>query len=76
MMKALYSMKGTSDSSMPNLGINNKNSIMPIIITANSTYNAQSGLVINLPDNNVSVDNAMISCVFFRPFGVRTKVEP
>ena len=36
----------------------------------------QSGLVINLPDNKVSVDNAIISCVFFKPFGVRTKVEP
>ena len=76
MMKALYSMNGKSDSSIPNLGINNKNSIMPTIITANSVYNAQSGLVINLPDSKVSVDNAMISCVFFRPFGVRTKVEP
>ena len=75
-MKALYSMKGTSDSSIPNLGINSKNIIMPTIITANSVYNAQSGLVINLPDSKVSVDNAMISCVFFRPLGVRTKVEP
>ena len=61
MMKVLYSMNGTSDMSMPSLGINNKNSIMPIIITANSVYNAQSGLVINLPDSKVSVDNAMIS---------------
>ena len=76
MMKVLYSMKGTSDMSMPSLGINSMNSAMPIIITANSTYNAHSGLVINLPDNKVSVDNAMISCVFFKPFGVRTKVEP
>ena len=44
MMKVLYSMNGTSDMSMPSLGINNKNSAIPIIITANSTYNAQSGL--------------------------------
>ena len=76
MMKALYSMKGTSDSNMPNLGINNKNIIMPTIITANSVYNAQLGLVINLPDSKVSVDIAIISCVFLRPSGVRTKVEP
>ena len=76
MMKVLYSMNGTSDMSMPSLGINNKNSAIPIIITANSTYNAHSGLVINLPDNNVSVDNAIISCVFLRPLGVRTEVEP
>ena len=76
MIKALYSMKGTSDSSIPNLGINNKNSIMPTIITANSVYNAQSGLVINLPDSKVSVDTAMISCVFIKPLGVCTKVEP
>jgi hypothetical protein len=69
-------MKGTSESSIPNLGINNKNMLMPIIITANSVYNAQLGLVMNLPDSKVSVDNAMISCVFFRPSGVRTKVEP
>ena len=76
MMKVLYIMKGTSESSIPNLGINNKNMLMPIIITANSVYNAQLGLVINLPDSKVSVDNAMISCVFFKPSGVRTKVEP
>ncbi len=76
MMKVLYSMKGTSDMSIPSLGINNKNRAIPIIITANSTYNAHSGRVMNLPDNNVSVDNAIISCVFLRPLGVRTKVEP
>ena len=76
MIKALYIIKGTSESSIPNLGINNKNMLMPIIITANSVYNAQLGLVINLPDSKVSVDIAMISCVFFRPSGVRTKVEP
>ena len=76
MIKALYIINGTSDSSIPNLGINSKNIIMPTIITANSVYNAQVGLVINLPDSKVSVDIAMISCVFFRPSGVRTKVEP
>ena len=76
MMKVLYSINGTSDITKPNLGIKNKNRPMPIIITANSVYIAHSGLVINLPDSNVSVDNAMISCVFLRPLGVRTKVEP
>ena len=76
MMKVLYSINGTSDMSIPNLGINSINKAIPIIITANSTYNTQSGLVINLPDRQVSVDNAIISCVFLRPLGVRTKVEP
>ena len=47
MIKALYIINGTSDSSIPNLGINSKNIIMPTIITANSVYNAQVGLVIN-----------------------------
>ena len=76
MIKALYIINGTSDSSIPNLGINSKNIIMPTIITANSVYNAQSGLVINLPDSKVSVDIAIISCGFFRPLGVNTNVEP
>ena len=76
MIKVLYSINGTSDMSIPNLGINSINKAIPIIITANYIYNTQTELVINLSYNKVSVDRAIISCLFLRPFGVRPKVEP
>ena len=72
----LYNRNGTNDIHIPSLGMNSIKRLMHKIITANSTYGVHCGLVINLPDNKVSVDNAIISCVFFRPSGVRTKVEP
>tara|TARA_B110000879_G_scaffold74971_1_gene104532 strand:+ start:406 stop:675 length:270 start_codon:yes stop_codon:yes gene_type:complete len=69
-------MNGTSDIHIPSLGTKNKNNAIPSINVIHSAVTIQSGLVMNLPDNKVSVDNAIISCVFLRPLGVRTKVEP
>ena len=72
----MYITNGTIDHSTPKRGINNKNIIQLSISVAHSTLGIQSGLLMYLPDNNVSVAIAIASCVFLRPYGVVINVDP
>ena len=72
----MYSNHGTSDHITPNRGINSKNMILLPMISDHSSMCDQLGILINLPDSNVSVLTAIISWVFLRPLGVCTNVVP
>ena len=75
-MSIYVTNNNAADQNKPTLGIINKNASRPNINPIHSNVGNQSGLVIYLPDNKVSVYIAIISCGFFRPLGVNTNGEP